>query len=49
MEAATRKTFVAKAPADMPSWNQYRPPAFAYDPIGRKILCTHPDLGCKLA
>ena len=48
VDAATRKTFVAKAPAEMPSWDQYRPPAFAYDPISRKILCTHPDLDWKL-
>jgi hypothetical protein len=32
----------------MPSWDQYRPPAFAYDPVQGKILCTHPDLGWKL-
>jgi hypothetical protein len=32
----------------MPSWDQYRPPAFAYDPVLGEVLCTHPDLGWKL-
>lgn len=48
VEAATRKTFLDKAPDKMPSWDQYRPPAFAYDPVARKLFCTHPDLGWKL-
>jgi hypothetical protein len=48
LDAATSKTFIAKAPADMPHWDQYRPPALAYDPISRLILCTHPDLNWKL-
>jgi hypothetical protein len=48
VDAATRKTYLARAPEKMPPWDQYRPPAFAYDPAARKLLCTHPDLGWKL-
>jgi HEAT repeat protein len=49
VDAATRKTSLLKAPdPKMPSWDQYRPPAFAYDPVSGKLLCTHPDLGWKL-
>lgn len=46
--AAERATRLVKAPPKMPSWDQYRPPAFAYDPILGKTLCTHPDLEWKL-
>jgi hypothetical protein len=48
LDASTRKTSLLEAPAKMPSWDQYRPPAFAYDPVSQKLLCTHPDLGWKL-
>lgn len=48
VDGATRNTSLLKTDANMPSWDQYRPPAFAYDPVSGKILCTHPDLGWKL-
>lgn len=48
VETAARTTWLLKAPANMPSWDQYRPPAFAYDPILGKTLCTHPGLDWKL-
>src|SRR5262249_41379639 len=48
VDGRTRQTFLDRAPAGMPTWDQYRPPAFAYDPVGRQLLCTHPDLGWKL-
>jgi hypothetical protein len=48
LDARTRKTSLLKAPEKMPSWEQYRPPAFAYDPVARRLLCMHPDLGWKL-
>jgi len=48
LDVKTRRTELVKAPAEMPSWDQYRPPAFAYDPVAKKLLCTHPDLGWKL-
>jgi hypothetical protein len=48
LDVKTRKTSLEKAPEAMPSWDQYRPPAFAWDPISKRLLCTHPDLGWKL-
>ena len=48
VDTPARQTRLLKAPDKMPSWDQYRPPAFAYDPVLGKILCTHPDLGWKL-
>jgi HEAT repeat protein len=48
VDAATHKTFLSKGPDRMPSWDQYRPPAFVYDPVSQKVLCTHPDLNWKL-
>lgn len=48
LDVKTRQTQLLKAPDDMPSWDQYRPPAFAYDPVGQQLLCTHPDLKWQL-
>lgn len=48
LDVATRRTALLKAPEAMPSWDQYRPPAFAYDPVAKRLLCTHPDLQWKL-
>jgi hypothetical protein len=48
LDVATRRTELLKAPDAMPSWDQYRPPAFAYDPVAKRLLCTHPDLQWKL-
>jgi hypothetical protein len=48
LDVKTRKTELLKAPEEMPSWDQYRPPAFACDPMAKQLLCTHPDLGWKL-
>jgi HEAT repeat protein len=48
LDAKTRKTYLAKGPDKMPSMDQYRPPAFAYDPVAKVTLCTHPGLEWKL-
>jgi len=48
LDVKTRRTELLKAPGEMPSWDQYRPPAFAYDPVAKQLMCTHPDLGWKL-
>ena len=48
LDVHTRRTQLLEAPAEMPSCDQYRPPAFAYDPIAQRLLCTHPDLKWKL-
>ncbi|OAI46379.1 hypothetical protein AYO44_02110 [Planctomycetaceae bacterium SCGC AG-212-F19] len=48
LDVATRRTQLLPAPEAMPSWDQYRPPAFAYDPVAKRLLCTHPDLQWKL-
>jgi hypothetical protein len=48
LDVKSRKTELLKAPDAMPSWDQYRPPAFAYDPIAKTLLCMHPDLQWRL-
>jgi hypothetical protein len=48
LDVRNRRTQLLKAPADMPSWDQYRPPAFAYDPVAKRLLCMHPGLDWKL-
>lgn len=47
LDANTLKTAVLKAPDKMPSWEQYRPPAFAFDPVSHRLIVMHPDLGWK--
>jgi hypothetical protein len=48
VDANTLKTAILKAPERMPSWEQYRPPAFAFDPVGHQLLVLHPELDWKL-
>jgi hypothetical protein len=48
LDVKTRQTRLMNAPKEMASWDQYRPPAFAYDPVSQRLLCTHPDLKWKL-
>jgi hypothetical protein len=49
LDVRTFETSIRKAPEKLPEFDHYPPPAFAYDPVGRKLLCTHPKLGWKLA
>jgi hypothetical protein len=48
LDAETHQTRLLKAPEKMPSFDQYRPPAFAYDPVAKLLMCTHPNLDWKL-
>jgi len=47
LDTNTLKTAVLKAPDKMPSWEQYRPPAFAFDPVSHQLIAMHPDLDWK--
>jgi len=44
-----RTTVARRAPRQMPALDHRPPPAFAYDPVSRRVLCTHPKLDWRLA
>lgn len=48
VDARAMTTELRKAPPDMPSMDHYPPPAFAYDPVSRAVLCSHPKIGWRL-
>lgn len=49
LDIRTRETSLRKAPEGLPGFDHYPPPAFAYDPVSRLILCTHPKIEWRLA
>jgi hypothetical protein len=48
LDAKSRETRLVKGPDRMPSMDEYRPPAFAYDPIAKQVMCIRPGLDWKL-
>ena len=48
LDVRKRETFVRTAPPQMPTLDCYPPPAFAYDPVARLTLCTHPKINWQL-
>lgn len=49
VDVRTSEASLRKAPEGMPGFDHYPPPAFAYDPVARRVMGTHPKLEWRLA
>jgi len=49
LDVRRRTASLRKGPTEMPRLDHYPPPAFAYDPVSRLVMCAHPKIDWRLA